>query len=467
LVIASTIRRLLARLKPNSLAARLILAAAVWTIVGLAVGGYVLSDAFTSAVRDNYDTQLQVDLDGLIAAAEPDANGSVTLQDRFLNRRFERAYSGLYFQIRPVNGGPPQISHSLLDQTLSPHDMQEVGGVFWGYADGPMNQRLRVLARRGSFNVASTPDPHDQRAYTFIVAGDLSTLDNEIAEFNGTLFWSFAALFLGFVAAVFLQVRIGLLPLRRVRESLARIRSGAAQRLEGHFPREIAPLAVELNSLIEHSSEVVGRARAHVSNLAHFLKTPLTVLAAESEANPGALADVVKRQVDVMRRQVDHYLTRARTAGALNVLGNRTPVAPALEDLARVLRRIHAERGIAIEVDSGVDLCFRGERQDLEEMAGNLIDNACKWARSRVQVQARRADGRSFTILVEDDGPGLDAEDRARVMNRGERLDETVPGSGLGLSIVRDISKLYGGGLTLGRGNLGGLSAILTLPALG
>ena len=467
LAIASTIRRLPARLKPDSLAARLILAAAVWTIVGLAAGGYVLSDSFNGAVRDNFDTQLQVDLDGLIAAAEPDPNGKVTLQDRFLNRRFARAYSGLYFQIRPVNGGPPQISHSLLDQTLSPYDMKEVGGVFWGYAAGPMNQKLRVLAKRGSFNISATADPHDQRAYTFLVAGDMSTLQNEVAEFNGTLFWSFGALFAGFVAAVFLQVRIGLMPLRRVRESLARIRSGEAPRLEGHFPKEIAPLAVELNSLIEHSAEVVGRARTHVSNLAHYLKTPLTVLATEAEANPGPLAETVLRQVTGMRRQVDHYLTRARTAGAVNVLGNRTPVAPVLEDLARVLRRIHAERGIEIAVDCQPGLHFRGERQDLEEMAGNLIDNACKWARGRVEVSARREPGASFRIVVEDDGPGLDAADRTRVLERGERLDETVPGSGLGLSIVRDISKLYRGGLELGRANRGGLSVVLSLPAVG
>ena len=467
LAIASTIRRLLAKTKPDSLAARLILAAAVWTMIGMAAGGYVLSASFTSAVKDNFDTSLQVDLDGMIAAAEPDPNGTVTLQDRFLNRRFARAYSGLYFQIRPVNGEAPQISHSLLDHTLHPSGMKDAGGVSWGYADGPENQKLRVLARRVSFGISATPDPHDLRAYTFMVAGDMSSLDNEIAEFNGTLFWSFGALFAGFVAAVFLQVRIGLQPLRRVRESLARIRSGEAPRLEGHFPKEIAPLAVELNSLIEHSAEVVGRARTHVSNLAHQLKTPLTVLATEAEANPGPFADTVRRQVTAMRRQVDHYLTRARTAGAVNVLGNRTRVGPVLEDLARVLRRIHAERGIAIAVTCPPDLCFRGERQDLEEMAGNLIDNACKWAHGRVEVAAGREPGASLRIVVEDDGPGLGAGDRARVMERGERLDESVPGSGLGLSIVRDIAKLYGGGLELGRAGMGGLSAVLTLPALG
>ena len=456
------------RARFNSLSARLILAAAVWTMIGLAAGGFVLSDAFRVAMSDNFDAALQVDLDGMIAAAEPDANGGVSLQERFLNRQFARVYSGLYWEIEPREKGMPvQISHSLFDKTLRIEDATTAKGLIWGYANGPDNQRLRVLARRVMFPVQSTANPNDTRSYTFMIAGDLSSLDSAIAEFNGTLIWSFVLLFVGLVLAVFIQVRVGLLPLRRVRDALARIRSGASQRLEGEFPKEIAPLASELNSLIEHSAEVVGRARTHVSNLAHFLKTPLTVLASEAEADPGPLADAVRKQVGVMRRQVDHYLTRARAAGAVNVLGNRTPVAPVLEDLARVLRRIHAERGIAISVDCPSTLYFRGERQDLEEMSGNLMDNACKWARGRVAVTAERGQHGRFLLRVEDDGPGLSPEDRARVFERGERLDESVPGSGLGLSIVRDISKLYGGSLALEAGSLGGLAAALQLPAIG
>jgi signal transduction histidine kinase len=265
-------------------------------------------------------------------------------------------------------------------------------------------------------------------------------------------------------------VRIGLLPLRRLKDALHRIRDGKAQRLEGDFPAEIAPLAEELNSLIEHSAEIVARARTHVSNLAHFLKTPLSVLASEADAaqkqaGDSAFSDQVRRQVDVMRRQVDHYLARARAAGSINVLGNRTQVAPVLQDLARVLTRIHAARDIVIDADCPAEIYFRGERQDLEEMAGNLMDNACKWAKSRVRVRVV-SDGARLVLTVGDDGPGLTPEERERVGERGERLDETVPGSGLGLAIVRDISKLYGGFLTLEASDLGGLETRLTLPAL-
>jgi len=450
----------------NSLAARLIAAAAIWAMLALAVGGFVLSNAFRNAVQDNFDGTLQNDMGGLIAAAEPDPQAGVVLQDRFINRQFDRVYSGLYYQIRPTQPGPGgQISRSLFDQALTITPDSTRGAIAYGFAMGPENQHLRVLSRRVEFPAADTPQPNDTHAYIITVAGDLSAVEAEISAFDGTLIWSFVLLGLGLMIAVFLQVRVGLMPLARLQESLARIRNGSAQRLEGRFPAEIAPLAAELNSLLEHSNEVVARARTHVSNLAHFLKTPLSVLASEAQAQPGILSDQVRRQVETMRRQVDHYLARARAAGSVNVLGNRTQVAPVLNDLARVLARIHAERAIVIDCDCPPDLFFRGERQDLEEMAGNLMDNACKWAARQVQVRVIKA-GPFFTLMVEDDGPGLSPEDRNRVGERGERLDETVPGSGLGLAIVRDISKLYAGSLALGASPLGGLEVRLSLPAI-
>ena len=470
LAIASKFRTLTAAIAPklDSLAARLIAAAVIWTALGLATGGYFLSNAFRSAVQDNFDTTLQIDLDGLIAAAEPDPQGGVVLEERFINRRFERVYSGLYWQITPLDPGQKtvQISHSLFDRSIAIRDPRKDGNLTWGYADGPDNQRLRVLSHRVEFPITATARLDDSRAYTILVAGDMAEVQAETNDFNGSLIWAFTLLGIGLIVAVILQVRVGLLPLRRVRESLARIRNGKARRLEGRFPAEIAPLAGELNSLIQHSEEVVGRARTHVSNLAHFLKTPLTVLSSEAEAQPGPLADAVKRQVDSMRRQVDHYLARGRAAGALDVLGNRTKVKSVLDDLARVLERIHETRGIEIEVVCPPELFFRGERQDLEEMSGNLIDNACKWARSQVVVTAVATANAKWQLKVEDDGPGLAPEDRERVLERGEKLDESVPGSGLGLSIVEDIAKLYGGSFVLGTSPLGGLEARLSLPAI-
>ena len=447
------------RLRFESLSSRLIAVAAIWTILALLVGGAVLSNAFRVAAQNSFDMALASDMDGLIAAAEPDPNGGVMLQGRFLNHNFDRVYSGLYYQIRAGTTGG-QISRSLFDREIEIRNTERKGALTWGEADGPEGQHLRVVSRR----VDLAPN-QPAGEFTFVVAGDMVEVERQTNEFNTVLIWSFVILGLGLIIAILLQVRVGLLPLRRVSEALARIRDGKARRLDGHFPTEIEPLATELNSLIQHSEEVVGRARTHVSNLAHFLKTPLSVLAAEADAQPGPLADSIKRQVFSMRRQVDHYLSRARAAGSLDVLGNRTQVSTVMDDLSRVIGRIHAPRGIVIDAECSDLIYFRGERQDLEEMLGNLIDNGCKWAKVRVRVRCKSAAGR-LSLTIEDDGPGLSAEQRTQVGERGERLDETVPGSGLGLAIVRDISKLYGGFFVLDASPMGGVMACLELPAI-
>lgn len=467
MAIVSKFQTLKAKIAPrlDSLAARLIATAAIWTLLGLVGGGLLLSEVYRTTISLRFDAQLKSDLDELIAAAEPVPSGAISLAGRDADPRYGHIYSGAYWQITPLGsyGIEAQSSRSLWDKTIAVTDMRTVDGVTYGYAEGPEDQSLRVLERRIEFAAPagqSTPN----HAYMILVAGDQAQIATDSARFNGTLIWSFIVLGVGLIAAIFLQVRIGLRPLRRVSEALARIRDGNARSLEGHFPAEIAPLARELNSLIDHNAEVVARARTHVSNLAHSLKTPLSVLASEASAEPGSFSEIVSRQVTGMRRQIDHYLSRARAAGALDVIGNRTIVLPVLEDLVRVLKRIHADKGLAIELNCPPGLTFRGERQDLEEMAGNLLDNACKWTKSRVVVGVS-GQGAILEIRVEDDGRGLQPEDRTRVLERGERLDETVPGSGLGLAIVHDISKLYGGELILGEASLGGLEARLRLPA--
>jgi signal transduction histidine kinase len=442
----------------------------VWSVLCLVVGGFILSGVFRNAVQENLDDQLSFDLDGLIAAAEVDAPEHVTLQGRFADPRFERVFSGWYWQIEPdmaqTVDTQPQTSRSLWDQTLVPESLTPgANSMIWGYAIGPDRQNLRVLVRRIALP-RTAEGIEEPGTFRFTIAGDQSEMESDVARFNRTLFWWFAAFSVGLLVAIAFQVHFGLMPLRRVSEGLARIREGRARRLEGSFPSEIAPLASELNSLIAHSAEVVGRARGHVANLAHFLKTPLTVLANEAATSSTALADTVTRQVTSMRRQVDHYLARARAAGALDVLGSRTEVAPVLNDLTRVIKRMHPDKDISIAVEVPPALAFRGEREDLEEMAGNLIDNAFKWAHSRIAVQAAPIDGGFFFLSVSDDGFGLAPEERSRAMERGERLDESVPGTGLGLAIVRDVAKLYGGNFALGESSLGGLEARLELPGI-
>jgi signal transduction histidine kinase len=435
---------------PSSLRLRLIAAAAFWCVAGLAGGGYALSEVFSDYVGRNVDARLTVLLDGLIAGSGAGEAVPAVLRPP-ADPRFAAPYGGLYWQVDGP-GGPVERSRSLWDHTLS----GGAGLPLLREAEGPNGQWLRIAAR----DIAL---PGLDGRVLFQVAVDKAEAEAEIASFNRLLIWTLAALGIGLVGAVVLQVRVGLRPLEAMGGALARIRAGGAERLEGDFPVEVKPLADELNGLLEHNRRMVERARREAGDLAHALKTPLSVLANEAGRTPGPLADQVTRQVAAMRGQVDHHLARARAAAAAGTLGARSDVAPVAEGLLRVMRRLYEERGIVFESAVDAGLAFAGERQDLEEMLGNLLDNAGKWAAGRVVLRAAAASGR-LVISVADDGPGLDAAAREAALQRGRRLDETVPGAGLGLSIAADLAELYAGELDLAASDAGGLDARLTLP---
>jgi signal transduction histidine kinase len=438
-----------------SLALRLLAGATLWSVLVLIAGGFALSALFREAVEGRLDAQLSTLVETLVASVSTDAQGQVIPSRALGEARFNQVFSGWYWQISDGRG-PVLHSRSLFDEELALPLLQDANERRIE-APGPNNQRLRIVARRIYLAAAGAP-------FVFAVAADRAEIEAEVRGFNGTLAGALGLLGLGLVAAMIIQVRFGLKPLRRIGDALAQIRAGEAERLGGPFPRELAPLAHELNALLDHNAQVVERARTHVGNLAHALKTPLAVIANEAGASSGALAETVTRQAAAMRAQVDHHLARARALGSGRVLGARSPLAPVLQELARALTRIHAERGIALNIDCAKEIAFRGEREDLVEMTGNLLDNACKWANARVSARVSVA-GDKVTLLVEDDGPGIAAAERQRVLERGTRLDESVPGSGLGLSIVRDIALIYGGSLALTDSALGGLGAKLTLPA--
>jgi signal transduction histidine kinase len=258
-------------------------------------------------------------------------------------------------------------------------------------------------------------------------------------------------------------VRVGLRPLFALRREVAEVRTGKRERVEGAYPVELAPLASELNALVAHNQQVVERQRTHVGNLAHALKTPLSVLLSESASQGGELAALVRRQAGMMSQQVDHHLRRARAAARTEGMGERTAVAPVLEELVRTLERIFQDKIEDIDFDCPEGLMFVGERQDLLEISGNVMENACKYGRRQVRVICAPGP-RTFTLTVEDDGPGLPADQREMVLKRGERLDETAPGSGLGLSIADELARAYGGAVTLGESRLGGLKVEIVLP---
>jgi len=462
----------------NSLALRLVAIAAGWGLLGLAAGGLLLSGLFRSAAERGFDQRLIADLESVIAVAEIDCSGSFIMPKPLIAERFTRAFSGSYWQVSTLASGPgnPALvvmqSRSLWDKALPIGKGTRAGQMERGYLPGPLRQELRYVERIVSI---ARPDSEtsdaacaSSRLFRIAVAGDLTDVQAEIQGFESTLFWSVIALGASMTIAMALFVRLGLSPLEKISVALAAIREGRAARLEGRYPSEIQPLADELNALVKHNADVVARARTHVGNLAHFLKTPLSVLANEARgAASSPLADAVNKQVGVMRRQVDHYLARARTVASAGVIGARCDVAPVIADLTRALTRIYDQQGIAITADCAEGLAFRGDRADLEEMLGNLLDNACKWASEQVSIVASASvtPGR-LRIVVADDGPGLSDEQKKRVLDRGERLDETKPGSGLGLGIVREIASLYGGTFALGRSQADGLSVELDLPAL-
>lgn len=457
-------------MRANSLAVRLFVWATGWTVVILIVTGIVLSTLYRHAVERAFDRRLDVYLRTLVAdVASPEEGSGEKFPQSIGEPLFDLPLSGWYWQVSRLDTARPEVrsSRSLWDGGL-PRLPASPGygassGYRQGYAQGPEEQTLRLVER--------DIDLGDEGRYLIGVAGDASEIEDEIRSFDRTIAVTFAVLTAVLLLTTAFQVRFGLAPLKRISQSLAAIRSGRAERLEGRFPVEIAPLARETNELIEANREIVERARTHVGNLAHALKTPLSVMVNEAAARgDDPLAQKVREQTDIMRDQVARHLERARLAARLTVVGTVTDVPPVVTSLARTMEKLYHERDIAIEIDSPAHAQFRGEQQDIEEMIGNLVDNACKWAQSRVAVEVvdERPDSDIerpiLRIIVDDDGPGLTAAEREQAAQRGQRLDETKPGSGLGLSIVVELANLYGGGLTLGTAPIGGLRAELALP---
>ena len=456
----------------HSLAFRLITSAALWCGFALIVGGYALASIFQDTVVRRFDERLIANWESLVASAELDEQGRIVNVGLVGDLRFQEAFSGWYWQVTPVgeSGGRLDYENGLNSRSLWDGDLQlSLDTPSTQYQQsivaGPEGQSLRLVARKIRL-------PNADQPYVIAVAGDQAEIDIEASRFNAFLIWALIALGGGLIIALVIQVRVGLGPLAEVQRALAAIRTGKAQKLDGDFPSEIKPLAQELNALIKHNSEVVERSRTQVGNLAHALKTPLTVMANEVKRNPGELADIVDKQTDAMRTHVDHYLARARAAASAQVIGARTPVAPVLQDLSRTMQKMHANRTIKIDLEIEPGLAFRGERQDFEEMVGNLLDNAFKWANKKVQLTAKQAVDEnepggqpSLVVEIDDDGAGLTEAERLKVMQRGARLDETVSGSGLGLSIVSDINELYGGAFHIRASKLGGIQAQLCLPA--
>lgn len=459
-----------------SLHLRLLLGTLLWIVATIGVTGWVLQGMFEQHLSRQFHAELATHLNQLAAHLEINAAGQAEVSRILSDPRLERPYSGLYWQVdrMPAGDTPGRIgvlrSRSLWDGELQvPADQLSDGEQHEHRLIGPKGESLRMIEQR--LYLAGQQAAYPEQSLRLIVAADEKLLAEPVGRFRGLLLIALSLLAAGLILAAVVQVFAGLRPLRHLRNELGRLRDGEQALLGGSHPSEIQPLVDELNTVLERNAEFVERARRQAGNLAHAVKTPLAVMANAAAAERSELAAIVSSQIDVARQHIDHHLSRARIAAAAQGRGQgqHCQLRPAAEGLLRVMQRVHAERHLALHLDvyqedGGDSLVFRGEAQDLQEMLGNLIDNACKWAASEVRVAALRQDA-MLCIDIDDDGPGIAAADRSTVLQRGQRGDERMPGSGLGLAIVDDLASLYAGRLELLDSPRGGLRARLWLPA--
>mgnify|MGYP002402529051 CR=1 FL=1 len=450
---------------PRSLAFRAIAFSTIWAIVALAVIATVISTLFRQASERGFESLLSAHLFNLISSVSVTEGGFLVGSPNLGDLRFTQPGSGWYWSVEPasdnVRGELSSLSLTSPVPAL-PTDEVPFDPTFQRryFTEGPDGQLLEV--HESEFLLDA-----ENRIARFRMMGNRTEFEAEIAAFNRQLYTYLGLFGLGMIAINAVAIMLGLGPLGRVRRALAEIREGKAQRLDGVFPTEIAPLAEETNALIDSNRRIVERARTQVGNLAHSLKTPLAVLLNEGRAIGDGKGKLIVEQASAMQQQVEHYLQRARIAAQRESVVFRTPVRPVMERMTRVVQKLGPDKKVSLSLPSA-DVTFAGEREDLEEITGNLLENAMKWSHGKVRVSIglpAEDDSASphFTLAVEDDGPGI-PEDKAReALQRGKRLDETKPGTGLGLAIVSDLVKEYGGRLELGRSDLGGLKASVTL----
>ncbi len=440
----------------GSLSRRMILIAAGWISILLLVGGVALDRTLTGLVTSSFDEQLEYMLTAMVGAAEIGPDGEVFFNRPLGDQRFLEPNSGLYWQISG-EGHEHFPSRSLWDRTLQldadyydaaahVHDSSQFEG-----------EPLRVAER-------SVVLPGSETVWYFAVAAARDELDAQITRIRSILFWSFVVLGLGLFLMAGLQTWYGLNPLRRVRRAIKHMRTTGTNRVTDPLPLEVQPMVQELNALLAHSERQAEEARTHAGNLAHALKTPLTVVMNAATAKAPDLSDTVIREATVMRRQVDHHLARARAVGRRAAGLARANVRDSADAVERAMSRLHEQ--VRFDIGGSRDAMVAIERQDLDEILGNLVENAAKYGGGSVFVTIdAEPDSSECVVLVEDDGQGIPEGEWQRIFDRGARLDTGKPGTGLGLAIVRDVAEIYGGSVELGESeDLGGLMVKLILP---
>jgi signal transduction histidine kinase len=440
----------------RSLTKRIITLSIFWIVIALIFTAMLMGRFYRAHIEEHYDNHVQTHVEELVASMETGPDGNLILTREPTDPRFYRPDEGWYWEVvsneqvlfrsKSLGDGKLDLQNIILDEN---HNVQTVYG--------PNNAKLRA-------HVVHVSYPHESGSLTFVATAPEMAIKDDVHDFYAHIITSFLVLGIGLSVAVVMQVFVALRPLNAIQSAISDIKAGKTERLPREFPSDVQPLVDELNFLLDHNETLLKRARNQLGDLAHSVKNPLTVIRNEARSLSGKQGQLILDQSHAMANSIDHYLSRARIYGKQDAIGYRTSVKTVIDDLTFAVQHIHKDRRIGIELKCVEDKWFRGEAQDLEEMAGNLIDNAFKWAKTRVLVTCE-SDHQELALTIEDDGPGIAENELKTITRRGKRLDETTPGHGHGLGITEDIANLYGGELKLGRSKFGGLKATLILPA--
>ena len=441
----------------KSLAFRITALSGIWIMMTLVTTAVLLVILYRDHIAQHFDAHVFMHVEELVAASVLSPEGELSLTSYPTDPRFQELNSGWYWEVRQ-NGKTLDRSSSLGDERL---DLEGLPASEWPLVHeimGPGLEKLRVQV----VDMALTPTG---ASLIFLASAPVKSIMEDVQDFGWHVLSSFLILGFGLLTAVVVQVKIALRPLHAISAGISRIRDGISQKLDESYPSDVQPVVDALNNLLEHNAVLLKRARNQLGDLAHSIKNPLTVLNNEARNMEPGQKHLLLQQTGDIERSVEHYLSRARAFGTESILGAKSNVKALTEDLVFVMNQIYQERELQIDT-SGVGNCncvFRGESQDLEEMLGNLLDNACKWARTRVIVHCTTRSKR-LLLFVEDDGSGMDESQIEQAMQRGSKLDDSRPGHGLGLGIVKDLAELYDGKMTISGSGYGGVCAELDLP---
>ena len=443
-------------MKHNSLSFRITVLSGAWILITLVITASMLVYFYLDHSAQHYDEHVSMHLEELVESSHFTPQGEFALKFSPSDPRYHDLHSGWYWEVLQ-NHKSLMRSESLGDFSLDIGDVKPSMERFVYELEGPVKEQLRIHVLK--LKLESEVEP-----LVLLASAPMTGVKDDVRNYSNHVIASFVVLGIGLLLAVVLQVRVALQPLKAISTSISDVREGRATKLQQNNLADVQPLVDELNNLLDHNAVLLKRARNQLGDLAHSVKNPLTVIKNEAHNMEPELKELIIRQTSDISKNVDHYLTRARTFGTEKVLGSRSEVMAVVEDMVYAMQRLYQDRDLDIDISNLQECWFRGERQDLEEMVGNLVDNACKWATQRVKIDGKIENNR-LVLWVEDDGPGIPSDKIEAVMRRGHRLDESKPGHGQGLGIVKDIADLYGGSLNIGQSELGGIQAELILPA--